>query len=105
MVILSIIFIIYKKPKIKGLAWIKYEGLTKLFILWYRLGLAHQIINVFLLINTEWDATFLADISFIPTFIWKVFFLVVMLTAYFCEYWLSLLEDKIKVLISGVSTM
>ena len=83
LVILSISFIIYKKPKIKVLSWIKYKGLTQLFILWYRLGLAHQIINVFFLINTEWDATFLADISFIPTFIWKLFFLVVMLTLIF----------------------
>ena len=105
MVILSIIFISYKKPKIKGLSWIKYDGLTKLFILWYRLGLAHQIINVFFLVNTEWDATFLADISFIPTFIWKVFFLVIMLTAYFCEYWINLLEYNFKEFFSNLKSM
>lgn len=42
------------------------EAISDASVLLLKQLAAREIINVFFLVNTEWDATFLADISFIP---------------------------------------
>jgi hypothetical protein len=62
------------------------------FVVWYMLGLAHQFFIVLLLKNdSHWDGTALATKTYIPTIIWKVFFLIAMGVAYFAPSWLQLL--------------
>lgn len=66
------------------------DAITIGFIIWYMLGLAHQFFVVFLLRNdSHWDGTALATKTFIPTVLWKGFFLLVMGGSYFAPVWLQ----------------
>ncbi|MPM44720.1 hypothetical protein SDC9_91401 [bioreactor metagenome] len=62
------------------------------FVVWYMLGLAHQFFIVLLLkSDSQWDGAALATRTYIPSLIWKVFFLIAMGGAYFAPFWLQLL--------------
>jgi len=61
------------------------------FVIWYMLGLARQFFIVLLLkTDSHWDGTALATNTYIPTVIWKGFFLLTMGGAYFAPFWLQL---------------
>ena len=68
------------------------DAITICFVIWYILGLAHQFFIVLLLnSDSHWDGTALATRTYIPTVIWKGFFLLAMGGAYFAPFWLQLL--------------
>lgn len=75
------------------LMWIyqSVDAITIGFVIWYMLGLAHQIFIVLLLKNdSHWDGTALATKTFIPAIVWKGVFLIAMGGAYFAPFWLQL---------------
>lgn len=75
------------------LMWIyqSVDAITIGFVIWYMLGLAHQIFIVLLLKNdSHWDGTALATKTFIPAIVWKGVFLIAMDGAYFAPFWLQL---------------
>lgn len=66
-----------------------FDAITAVFIIWYTLGLAHQIFIVLSLnANAHWDGSSLAKDTYIPAVVWKLFFLAVMVGSYFSYYWL-----------------
>lgn len=68
------------------------DVITSGFVVWYMLGLAHQFFIVSLLkTDSHWDGKALATKTYIPTIIWKGFFLLAMGGAYFAPSWLQLL--------------
>jgi hypothetical protein len=79
---------LYKSnPEVLLTVYNSLDKITTVFYGWYALGLAHQIGIVLTLDNSEyWDGMALKEYTFIPAFIWKVLFLIVLIGSYFSYY-------------------
>lgn len=87
LVLSYVIYLYNSNPEVLLTVYNSLDKITTVFYGWYALGLAHQIGIVLTLGNDEsWDGYALREYTYIPTILWKVLFLIVLIGSYFSYY-------------------